>query len=176
MASPNINDTYLGAGRVEWKGSADPSYRHLGEVDMFAVTGNVERKDFYSKLVGKRRKARSVVGQEQATCRFRMREVNPENLGLFFLGSVTSGPPAVVQIMDLGEVNGALRFVGTNDVGEKLQCDLPNVNLAPNGDFDFLADDWGGMEITAEVIADPSTGSFGEIRDISATGSELQSL
>ena len=166
MASPNILDTYLGAGIVEWKGSSDSQYRDLGEVDMFAVTGQVQRKDFFSKRIGKRRKARSVVWEEQATCRFRMREINADNLALYFLGSVVepSGSYATVQIMDLGEVNGALRFTGANDVGEKFQVDLPNVNLAPNGDFDFLADDWGGLEVTAEVLADISTGSFGEIR------------
>lgn len=167
--SPDPINTFIGAGIVKWKGSADSDYRDLGECSQFQVTGTVSRKEFWTKRTGIRRKARSVVLEESLTVNMKLEEITADNLALFLMGSVVEGggspaSPTQVNIMDIGEVSGALRFIGTTDIGEKMQVDIPNVNISPAAAFDFLGDDWGGLEIMAEAVADPSTNSFGMVR------------
>lgn len=164
----NVLDTFIGAGIIKWKGIADDDYRDVGEAEVFSTQITPTKKDYYSKRTPTRRRVRSVNTEQTMTVKIRMAEITSLNLALFFMG-VSTPPvsPAVYSIVDIGvtsEVLGALRLVGTTDIGQKCQVDLPSVNLTPSGEFDFLADDWGGLEMTGEVNADPDTGSFGNVK------------
>lgn len=163
----NVLDTFIGAGILKWKGATDETYRDVGEAEIFSTQITPTKKDYYSKRTPTRRRTRSVNTEQTMSVKVRMAEINASNLALFFMG-VSTPPvsPAVYSTIDIGtvsEVIGALRLVGTTDIGQKCQVDLPSVNLTPDGEFDFLADDWGGLEMTGEVNADPDTGSFGTV-------------
>ena len=41
-----------------------------------------------------------------------------------------------------------------------MQLDFPIVSLSPSASFSPISEEWGELEVTAEVLAD-STGSFG---------------
>jgi hypothetical protein len=166
---PSPLNTFIGAGIVKWKGVDDDDFRDVGEAEMFSTQITPTKVDYFSKRTPTRRRVRSVNTQQSMTVKIRLAEIFHENLALFFMG--TSAPPvspAVYSVVHMGtvsEVLGSLRLVGTTDIGHKVQVEIPSVNLTPDGEFDFLADDWGGLEMTGEVNADAETGEFGLIYD-----------
>ncbi len=71
--------------------------------------------------------------------------------------TITAG--IALDIFSASEIDGWVRFVGTNDYGANITIDLPNVVFKPSGSFNPISDEWGQVEVTGEVTA-PS-GSFG---------------
>lgn len=71
--------------------------------------------------------------------------------------------PATINIGLQPEVRGALKFMGSNTIGPQLQVNLPIVEFAPSAAINFIADAYGLIELTGEVLADVVTGSFGTI-------------
>ena len=67
-----------------------------------------------------------------------------------------------MDIMTEAEVIAAVRFVGKNAIGAPLQIDLPKVTFAPGTAIQLIQEQYGTLEITGEVNADPTTGSFGK--------------
>jgi len=61
------------------------------------------------------------------------------------------------------QIEGELVFTGTNDIGPKLTITLPLVQFGPSGALGFIQDEWGQIELTGDVLADPTTGSFGTV-------------
>lgn len=73
---------------------------------------------------------------------------------------------ATSSIINIGlspEVRGTLKFVGSNTIGPNLQVNLPVVEFAPSAAINFIADQYGLIELTGEVLADTTTGSFGTV-------------
>lgn len=164
----NVLDTFIGAGIVKWKAVGEADFRDLGECTIFSTQVTPTKKEYFSKRTPTRRRVRSVNTEQTMSVKIRMEEINADNLAMFFMGvaaaPVGPAPYSIVKIGTDSDVLGALRLVGTTAIGEKCQVDLPNVNLTPDGEFDFLGDDWGGLEMTGEVNADPDTGEFGEAK------------
>jgi hypothetical protein len=75
--------------------------------------------------------------------------------------ALTISSPLAVDIFSLPEVDGSLRFVGTNDVGPQCTMDLPVVSLSPTGNVSMIADAWGTLEFVGDVTA--PNGSFGTL-------------
>lgn len=71
--------------------------------------------------------------------------------------------PATLNIGLHTQVTGAVVFTATTDIGPRVVITLPNVQFAPSGAIGFIQDDWGQLELTGEVLADPTTGSFGTL-------------
>jgi hypothetical protein len=72
--------------------------------------------------------------------------------------------PAVT--LDIGlqsQIIGELNFTGTNDIGPKIVINLPVVQFGPTGAIGFIQDEYGQLELTGDVLADATTGSFGTI-------------
>ena len=72
--------------------------------------------------------------------------------------------PAVT--LDIGmqsQIIGELIFTGTTDIGPRVVITLPTVQFGPSGAIGFIQDDWGQLELTGDVLADPTTGSFGTL-------------
>ena len=68
--------------------------------------------------------------------------------------------------LDIGlqsQVIGELTFTGTNDIGPQLVINLPIVQFGPSAAIGMIADEYGVIELTGDVLADPTTGSFGTI-------------
>lgn len=166
-ASPNPLNYMIGKGVLKWKGADDLSYRDLGNAPEFELMPKITRLDHYSSRLGINFKDRSVVRQKEMACRFILEEWTPENLAMFFMGSFSPpsdpDPYSIVDLMNVDEVIGSVRLVGTNDIGTKIQVNIPALNLGPTAGIQFIGDAWGRMEITGEVTGDPETGQFGTI-------------
>lgn len=69
---------------------------------------------------------------------------------------------ATINILSTPQLTGALTFVGQNSVGPKLTVNLPNVQISPGKDLEFIEDKLGDIDIKGEVLADED-GLFGTI-------------
>lgn len=154
----DIDNTFIGKGIVKFRRTGDAGYRDLGEVPEFEFTMNIDKLDYFSNRSGIRKKARTVVREQSATLRIVMSELTAENLSLYMMGAaVTGSPPAApyeIEIFANTEITGAVRFVGTNNVGAKVQLDFFNVSFTPGASFSPISDEWGQLEVTGEVLID----------------------
>lgn len=162
--SAHIDNTFIGKGVVKFMKDGAGSYRDFGEVPEFEFTMNIDKLDYFSSRSGIRTKARTVVREKSATLRMVMSELTADNLALYFMSSAVAGSPAAspysIDIFSETEITGALRFVGANDIGAKVQLDFFNVSFSPSGSFSPISEEWGQLEVTADVLID-SDGSFG---------------
>ena len=163
--SPNPLNYFLGKGIVSWKGTNDTDFRLLGNVPLFEITPQVTRLPHYSAMRGIRFLDFNPVISKLMTVKFHMEEFTPENLAIALMGTYTPGTPDNVDILIQDEVTGMLRLLGTNEIGQKKQVDLPFVNIAPSAAVQFIGEAYGILEVTGEVTGDPTTGSFGQIRE-----------
>jgi hypothetical protein len=166
--SPNADNYFIGKGYVEFQAEGDTDFVHLGNCPEVEFSPTVDVLDHFSSMAGVRTKDRKVVREKSATLRIVMEELTPYNLGLALMGEVTGAvAPATTQTIDifsLSEIKGAMRFVGQNDIGARVQYDWPVVSITPTSSINLISEEWGTMEITADVLADPSTGRFGTVQ------------
>lgn len=66
------------------------------------------------------------------------------------------------NIYSASELIGAVKFVGANDIGPKLQVDFPRVMFRPANAVGLIQDEWGQLTLTGEVLVD-DTGIFGTV-------------
>ena len=163
--SPNPLNYFLGKGIVKWKGVSDPAFVDVGNVPMFEITPQVTRLPHYSSRRGIRFMDLNPVISKLMTVKFHLEEFTPYNLALALMGLWTPGSPDNVDILIEDEVTGMLRLIGTNEIGSMKQVDLPFVNIAPSAAVQFIGETYGILEVTGEVTGDPTTGSFGTIRE-----------
>lgn len=160
----DIDNTFIGKGIVKFRRTGDTGYRDLGEVPEFEFTMTVDKLDYFSNRSGIRTKARTVVREKSANLRIVMSELTAENLSLYLMGdAVTGSPPSApyeIEIFANSEVTGAVRFVGQNDIGAKVQLDFFNVSFSPGSSFSPISDEWGSLEVNADVLIDDD-GKFG---------------
>jgi hypothetical protein len=104
--------------------------------------------------------------EQKGTVKMVMEEFTAANLAIMVLGdfdeAAVGGPE--VEIFSSTSISGALRFVGTNDVGPQITVDLYNVSFTPTGDLEMISDEWNNMEVTADVLvaaSGPNVGKFG---------------
>ena len=164
--SPNVDNYFVGAGIVSWSptGPTGP-YIDIGNVSKFEFSVIATRLKHYSSRTGIRRKDADVVTQMDATVAITMDEVTAHNLSLHLLSTDPGGAsPIMLNIGDTPEINGALRLVGTNDIGANVQVDLPSVLIAPTGAIGLINNGaWGEIVLQAEINADVTTGVFGRV-------------
>jgi hypothetical protein len=142
----------------------DNTFRDLGNVSRFEFSSAVTRLKHYSSRVGTRFKDRDVVTQVDATVALTMEELTASNLAMALLGDETGSAPTDISILTKTTFEGALRMVGTNDVGAKVQVDLPSCLITPSGALGFINQGtWGEIQLTCEVNGDAVTGSFGTL-------------
>lgn len=174
--SPNVDNYFIGSGIVKIRQKVpvnEGSYRDVGNVSKFEFTSNVTRLKHYSSRVGVRFKDKDVVTQVDATLAMVLDEVTAANLQYMLLGSTPSGSPLAMDILTQPDIEVAVRLIGTNDVGAKVQVDLPSVLLTPSGALGLINNGtWGEIPLNADVNGDPTTGSFGRIR-VGTDGTEL---
>lgn len=163
--APDINNYFVGKGYIKFLAEGGTDYVHLGNAPEVEWTPNLDPLDHFSAMAGVRVKDRKIIREKSATLRVVLEELNPFNLGMVLLGDVTDpvapATTTTIDIMSLSEIKGSMRFVGANDVGPRIQYDWPNVSITPSGSINLISDEWGQMEITAEVLGDATTGSFG---------------
>lgn len=165
--SPNVGNLQVGKGIVSFKKEGALTYRDLGNVSALTVTPDMTTLEHFSSREGVRKKDLTIIIEKKSTVVMTLEEFTPENLAMGLLGAVdmaaVGGPE--VDIFSENAITGALRFVGTNEVGPKITIDLYNVSFLPNSDINFLSDEWNNMELTGDVLVaptgDPNAGKFG---------------
>src|ERR1700722_13488737 len=157
--SPNITNYYVGKGVMSWSvEGGDGSYRDLGNCSSFEITPQVQRLEHWSSRTPTKTKDQSVVQQKAMSAKGVLDEISQDNLSLALMGSQDS-TGLITNILDLPDLRGALRFVGTNAVGEKQQVDLPTVVLTPSQAIGFIADGYASITLDGDVLAS-ETGVF----------------
>lgn len=165
---PNVDNLSLFKGIISWMAAGAASYADLGECLSFTTSLSAETLVYNSRRFSSRIPVKTVTLGKSMTVGITMSEFAASNLTIWSMGEA-GGSPGVITIGTAAEVRGALRYVGTNEVGQTFQVDLYDVLLVPNGDLEWLADtDWSEMQLTGTVNADPTTGSFGDIQPITA--------
>lgn len=162
IASPNPDNYVVGKGRIYFQPEGMPGVvtdYPVGNVTEFELSPTIEKLDHFSSMEGTRSKDKSIVLEKGLTARIVMEEWTPRNMQLMLIGALDTTDPANVTVDILSEnaVAGHLMYVGTNDVGPKWTFDLPSVEFSPSGSLNPISDEWGGMEVTAEVLLEGGT-------------------
>ena len=176
MTASTANYT-VSKGIVSWRREGTSTYRDLGNAPALSITPEIEWLEHYSSRAGVRAKDLEVPVKFAGTVSLTLDEFTVENIALAILGSVEeqqSGDPGYlasppqsgqrkrVQIMSESQVIGALRFVGTNTVGRKVQVDLPRVAFKGGSALQLISDEWNQFELTGELLLDTAaTGNIG---------------
>lgn len=165
LTSPDTGNLYVGKGIVSFMKSGNDDFRDLGEVPEVELTLNIETLDYFSSRSGIRSKSHSIILEQGGEIRLRMDEWTPENLSMALMGGEideagTDGP--VFDILASDAISGELKFHGTNQAGPNYDIHLHNVRFTPSGSINFIQDnDWGGIEVTGEVLISQDTNKFG---------------
>ena len=163
QASPNVGNYYVGKGSIKINVSGiDDDWRLVGNCPTFELTPQVTKLAHYSAQKGTKFKDLNITQIKEMSLKLTLDEITPENLQVLFFGSETDSTGLVHNILDLDEIIAAVRFVGTNAVGDKQQVDLPTVSITPGAAMSFIADGWGQIELAGDVTADEN-GNFGTI-------------
>ena len=157
------SDYYIGKGIVSFMKTGEVTYRDVGNVPEFEFTPELEELEHFSSRAGVRSKDRTIVLEKNGTLRIVLEEFTPENLAIAFLGTLTDDTyGTVIDIFASNAITGAIRFVGTNQIGTRYQIDFPNVSFIPSGTIGLISDEWGQIELTGDVLVD-AYGSFGTV-------------
>jgi len=174
LLSPNTGNLAVGKGIVSFQKSGDSEFRDVGEVREFEVTLAIEQLEHFTQRSGVREKDLTVVLSRGGQARMIMEEWTPENMSVMMMGTVDTGAVGgpLLTIMDEDAIEGKLKFVGTNEVGPKYILILERVRFTPSASLNMLSgDDWGGLEVTGEILKSESTGEFGTVQ-LTNLGSE----
>jgi hypothetical protein len=161
--APSPDSLWIGKGRIYWKKTGDAGFRDLGECPEAEYTPSGDKLDYFSNRLGVKKKIKSIVVSQSASLRIRMDEVVAENVALAYGGTVVeaSDGTKTFGMMTSNSVSGTIKIIGYNEVGKKLKW-VGAVTFAPSGSFNFITDEWGGVEATGEVLADEN-GAFGVV-------------
>jgi hypothetical protein len=171
MASPDILYYSVLKGIVYFT-PENETERDLGNCPEFELTPAVDKLDHFSSRAGVRSKDRSVAREKTLEVRMVLDEYSPENVRMALLGSAltpsTSGQE--FGIFSESEIRGAVRFVGTNDIGSQINLNLPSVSFLPSSAQNFISEEWGTMELTGDVLFDEEAENFGTCEIIEPEG------
>jgi hypothetical protein len=170
MSAADISNLSIMKGIVSFKKEGESVYRDVGNVTEFETTPEFEELEHQSSREGVKETDKSVVTSRKMTVRMVTDSWDPENVALAMLSDVTQDSEGddTIDIFSLNAIDGALRFVGTNEVGVRYQVDLPSVSFIPSGSVNWISDEWNTMEITGKVLK--VDGSFGTVKKIADEG------
>lgn len=163
QTSPNVDNYYIGKGKVYIKLTDDADYIDIGNVPEFEFTPEIEKLDHFSSRAGVRSKDKSVVLEKAATLRMVMEEWTARNLALALLGAVDASNPdeVTIEIFSLSAISAQVKFVGANDVGPKWTFEFPMVEFTPSAAINPISDEWGQIEITGDILYDDINQTWG---------------
>lgn len=160
LASPNVDNYYVGKGIVYIKLPTDADYVDVGNVTALEFTPTVEKLDHFSSRTGIRQKDKSVVLQVSATLSITMEEWTARNIALTLLGDVVeSGGIVSIDILTNNAQEAAVKFIGANSVGPQWSFEFPSVSFTPSAALNPISDEWGELQVEGEVQA--VDGAFG---------------
>ncbi|PSJ55763.1 hypothetical protein [Pseudaminobacter soli (ex Li et al. 2025)] len=171
--SPNTLNYFQGTGLLEWtpKGGAKRDLGNIVECELTPTVGT--KREHKSSRNGSKKTDKVQYDDKSVTIRIVLDEITAENLGMMMMSDVDESTEGkVIRIMSKSIIEGALTFTGTNDVGNKVHGDFPNVSFGPTGSFSPISgDDWGQIEITGDLLATEytdGTSDFGRMTIVDA--------
>lgn len=167
--SPNPLNYYIGKGIVSFQKSGDSSFRDLGNVTVFEFQPEITLLDHFSSRTGVKTKDRNVLTEKSAKLSMTLEEWTLENLRLALLGGpiedASSADSGIFAIFAANQISGAIRFIGTNDIGPRFQIDLFNVDFVPGKSINPISEGWGALELVGNVLIDGNN-NFGTMQEI----------
>jgi hypothetical protein len=164
LLSPNIGNYYVGKGIVSIQLLGETEFVDCGNVPQFEFMAKVTNLDHYSSRTGVRIKDFTAVIEISGSLTMQMEEITARNMGFALLGLPTGGPsptPDTVDILGTPVIYGAVKFVGTNDIGPNWTITFPLVKLSPSKAISLIANTWGTVDLEGDVLFDQRTGTFG---------------
>lgn len=168
MDNPNTLNYYIGKGIVSFRKSGDSDFRDLGNASVFEVSPEIVQLAHFSSRTGVKTKDKTVTTEKGGKVNITLEEWSFENLRLALLGGnaeLDSAGKNTFAIFGSDQIDGELKFVGTNDVGPRYQIDIPNVAFIPGKTVNPISEGWGVLELVGDLLAD-STGSFGTVTEL----------
>lgn len=158
----NINNYYIGKGILSIKLAGESVYTDCGNAPVFEILPKPKILDHFSSRTGVKKKDFSATIEQEATLTVNLEEFNARNLAMALMGSLLDSPAehAHINILSQGTINGAIKFVGDNDIGPQWTVIFPSVNFTPGKAISFIGDTWGACELSGDVLAD-HLGVFG---------------
>jgi hypothetical protein len=164
LLSPNIGNYYVGKGIVSIQLLGETEFVDCGNVPQFEFQAKVTNLDHYSSRTGVRVKDFTAVIEISGSLVMQMEELTARNMGFAMLGLPTGGPsptPDSIDILGTPVIYGAVKFVGTNDIGPNWTIEFPLVKLSPSKAISLIANTWGTVDLEGDVLFDQRTGTFG---------------
>ncbi len=165
-ASPSTLNLTILKAIVKIKLAGESVYRDVGEVPECEFTPSLETLDYFSNRTGVRSKTKTVTIEKSGSIRIVFDEWTPENLNLALLGSIgtNSDGETEIDVFSQNSISGAsILITGQNEVGAQLEAEFYNVTFNPTGSVPFISDEWGQIELEAEVLARESDSKFGRV-------------
>lgn len=164
--SPSVLNYFIGTGILSWKPTGSGTYRDLGNAPSFRMKPTLTKVEHNSSRDGSRSVDRTLITGQKIEVTIELEEITPENLAMAFLGTVATNSTAqqVIELFTSTSVTGALKFVGTNDLGSQYQVDLVNVEFTPDAEFDWISEEITSITLTG--IATKVNNSFGTITEL----------
>lgn len=167
LLSPNIGNYFIGKGIVSIKLLGESAYVDCGNVPVFEFLAKVTNLDHFSSRQGVRVKDFTAVVELAGTLTMQMEELTARNVGFALLGLPVGGPSPAEEAIDIFAnpvIYGAVKFVGTNDVGPRWNVDFPLVKIAPAKAVALIGNTWGVADLEGDVLYDTLTQTFGTAR------------
>lgn len=169
LSSPNVGNYYIGKGICSIKLLGETDFVDCGNVPTFEFLAKVTQLDHFSSRRGVKTKDYSAVTELSGTLTMILEELTARNLGFALMGTLTepSGSPAdenvQIDVFTHTVIQGAVKFVGTNDVGMRVTVIFPLVQFTPSKALALIGATWGTIDLQGDVLADQATGSFGTL-------------
>lgn len=159
--APNVDNYFIGKGVLQAKFDGESVWRYVGNVPEMEMSPTLESLDHFSSMEGVRSKDKTVILSKGGTLRIVMEELVARNLAMFLLGLPDETDPfePSIEIFGTNLLSGAVRFLGTNEVGPKWTMEFNKVDFVPSGSFNPISDEWGNLEVTGNLAT--AGGSFG---------------
>ncbi|OCL99519.1 hypothetical protein AAX29_00560 [Aliarcobacter thereius] len=169
-----IGDRYIGGGKlfftpIKKDGSMGEEFE-VCEVQSGQLTWNIEKKQAFSKDRVIKQMVEQVITNIEGIFKFTTQVFSLDNLAMSRMGTLEeevfeigdtlpdgtiATKKETIKAIKMAEnpiLNGKLRFVGDEDGDSKPVLLLPNVSMAPSGDFDYISDEFAQLSFEAAVM------------------------
>lgn len=175
-ATPDPRNYQIGKAQVYFTGVEHGAVRrHVGNVSQAEITLKVQTLDHYSSMTGVKTKDLTIITEKAAEIKMALEEWTPANLALALVGMETVDTAGDFEIEILSENMrfGKLELIGMNDIGPRWDYILNKVGIKPAAALAAISDQWGKIELMAEVFAVAGVFGHAKMRQLS-TESELR--
>jgi hypothetical protein len=162
QASPNVLNYFIGKGNVYAKLIDDPddNYVHMGNCPKFEISPKPEVKKHYDSMEGTKELDFIGIVSKEGEVTIDLDEITPDNLMIAVLGEVESD--GSIEILKAAKIERAIKLVGTNDIGAKVEVTLPRVFFDGNKAINLIDDNFGSVPLSGQILK--KAGSFGNIK------------